>query len=61
MCPGQGSQSQGFLAPGLDLPGARDTLGRLSEAGGIDLEQHGTVSDEETIKDTAVMRLEPSV
>lgn len=54
MCPGQGSQTQGFLAPWLDLPGARDTLGRLSEAGGIDLEQHGTVSDEETIKDTAV-------
>lgn len=54
VCPGQGSQTQGFLAPWLDLPGARETLGRLSEAGGIDLERHGTVSDEDTIKDTAV-------
>ncbi len=54
VAPGQGSQSPGFLSPWLDLPGFGDLLERLSRTAGLDLLAHGTVSDEETIKDTAV-------
>ncbi|MGK3710735.1 ACP S-malonyltransferase [Arthrobacter sp. IK3] len=54
VCPGQGSQTPGFLAPWLELPGVREHLEALSDAAGLDLVAHGTVSDEETIKDTAV-------
>lgn len=53
-CPGQGSQTPGFLAPWLELPGVADRLHWLSTVAGIDLAAHGTTSDEETIKDTAV-------
>jgi [acyl-carrier-protein] S-malonyltransferase len=53
-CPGQGSQTPGFLSPWLELPGVREHLERLSDRAGTDLIRHGTVSDEETIKDTAV-------
>ncbi|THJ66968.1 ACP S-malonyltransferase [Arthrobacter echini] len=53
-CPGQGSQTPGFLSPWLELAGVRDHLEQLSERAGVDLVRHGTVSDEETIKDTAV-------
>ncbi|MDC5698450.1 ACP S-malonyltransferase [Intrasporangium calvum] len=54
VCPGQGSQTPGFLAPWLELDGVRDELARLSDSTGIDLVAHGTTSDAETIKDTAV-------
>lgn len=54
VCPGQGSQTPGFLAPWLEIPGVRDRLGWFSAVAGIDLLAHGTTSDEETIKDTAV-------
>ena len=54
VCPGQGSQTPGFLAPWLELDGTRDLLASLSDAAGVDLIRHGTESDEETIKDTAV-------
>ncbi len=54
VCPGQGSQTPGFLTPWLDLDGMAETLGAWSEATGVDLMTHGTVSDEATIKDTAV-------
>ena len=54
VCPGQGSQSPGFLTPWLDLPGARDRLDEFSEVSGIDLATHGTTSDADTIRDTAV-------
>ncbi|WP_370894652.1 acyltransferase domain-containing protein [Janibacter sp. GXQ6167] len=53
-CPGQGSQTPGFLSAWLEVPGVSDRLHWLSTVAGIDLERHGTVSDEETIKDTAV-------
>lgn len=53
-CPGQGSQTPGFLSPWLELPGVADRLHWLSTVAGIDLAAHGTTSDEETIKDTAV-------
>ncbi|MFL6079887.1 MAG: ACP S-malonyltransferase [Ornithinibacter sp.] len=54
VCPGQGSQTPGFLAPWLELPGLRDQLTALSDAAGVDLVTHGTTSGEDTIKDTAV-------
>lgn len=54
VCPGQGSQTPGFLAPWLELPGARDHLTRLGQAAQLDLVEHGTTSDADTIKDTAV-------
>lgn len=54
VCPGQGSQTPGFLQPWLTTSAERDLIGEFSEAAGIDLERHGTVSDAETIKDTAI-------
>ena len=54
VCPGQGSQTPGFLAPWLELPSVAGQLATLSDIAGIDLIAHGTTSDEETIKDTAV-------
>ena len=54
VCPGQGSQTPGFLSPWLEVPGLGDRLARYSEAAGIDLEAHGTTSDADTIRDTAV-------
>jgi [acyl-carrier-protein] S-malonyltransferase len=54
VCPGQGSQSPGFLSPWLELPGVTEQLEWLSVVSGIDLVTHGTVSDADTIRDTAV-------
>ena len=54
VCPGQGSQSPGFLAPWLELPGAAERLSRLSAVAEVDLVAHGTTSDADTIRDTAV-------
>jgi [acyl-carrier-protein] S-malonyltransferase len=53
-CPGQGSQTPGFLAPWLELPGFHNRMQWLSTAAGIDLVSHGTESDADTIKDTAI-------
>lgn len=54
VAPGQGSQTPGFLAPWLEDASVRERLGAWSDAIGVDLVQHGTVSDAETIKDTAL-------
>ena len=54
VAPGQGSQTPGFLEPWLAEPRFAEHLGALSEAAGIDLARHGTVSDADTIRDTAV-------
>ena len=54
VCPGQGSQTPGFLSPWLEVPGVLEHLAELSAITERDLTAHGTVSDEETIKDTAV-------
>ena len=53
-CPGQGSQTPGFLSDWLELPGSREFLGEASERAGVDLIRHGTVSDADTIRDTAI-------
>lgn len=54
VCPGQGAQKPGFLSPWRELPGVEESLAGLSEAAGIDLLRHGTESDADTIRDTAV-------
>jgi len=53
-CPGQGSQTPGFLTPWIVDDEARALLERYSEASEVDLVRHGTVSDAETIRDTAL-------
>jgi [acyl-carrier-protein] S-malonyltransferase len=54
VCPGQGSQTPGFLSPWLEVDDVADRLGWLSAVAGIDLVAHGTTSDADTIRDTAV-------
>ena len=54
VAPGQGSQTPGFLEPWLAEPVFAEHLGTLAEAAGLDLVAHGTVSDADTIRDTAV-------
>jgi [acyl-carrier-protein] S-malonyltransferase len=54
VAPGQGSQTPGFLEPWLAEPAFAEHLGTLAEAAGLDLVAHGTVSDADTIRDTAV-------
>jgi len=54
VCPGQGSQTPGFLAPWLERPDFAADLAEISDEVGIDLRAHGTVSDADTIRDTAI-------
>ncbi|MCG2798173.1 MAG: ACP S-malonyltransferase [Cellulomonas sp.] len=54
VCPGQGAQSPGMLTPWLELPPVEACLDRAAELTGVDLVAHGTTSDAETIRDTAV-------
>lgn len=54
VCPGQGSQTPGFLSSWIEMEEVSSRLTAWSEATGVDLTAHGTVSDEQTIKDTAV-------
>ena len=54
VAPGQGAQSPGFLTPWLDAPGVEARLSWLSAVSGIDLIEHGTRSDADTIRDTAI-------
>ncbi|MBN9327625.1 MAG: ACP S-malonyltransferase [Cellulomonas sp. 73-145] len=54
VCPGQGAQSPGMLAPWLEVPGVAPALHRAAEVTGVDLVRHGTTSDADTIRDTAV-------
>lgn len=54
VCPGQGSQTPGFLEPWIGDSGSRALLESLSEAAGVDLIKHGTVSDADTIRDTQI-------
>jgi len=54
VCPGQGSQTPGFMLPWLDLPAFRTSIESMQEASGLDLIAHGTVNDADTIRDTSV-------
>ena len=54
VCPGQGSQTPGFLAPWLADPAAAEQLAAYSAAADVDLAAHGTESDADTIRDTAI-------
>lgn len=54
LCPGQGSQTPGLLTPWLELPGVDVLVEEWSDAAEVDLKKHGTVSDADTIRDTAV-------
>ena len=54
VAPGQGAQTPGFLTPWVEIPTFRERLVWLSAVAGLDLVQHGTESDADTIRDTAV-------
>jgi [acyl-carrier-protein] S-malonyltransferase len=54
LAPGQGSQKPGFMSSWLELPVFRSKLEEFSESISLDLIKHGTLSDEETIRDTAI-------
>ena len=53
-CPGQGSQAPGFMLPWLEIDDFAKTIDELSDASGLDLKLHGTMSDADTIRDTAI-------
>ena len=52
--PGQGAQTPGMLEPWLTIPEVAARLRELSEATTTDVVTHGTTSDADTIRDTAV-------
>lgn len=52
--PGQGSQTPGFLAPWLELDGARARLEELSDRAEVDLVAAGTEWDADRIRDTKI-------
>ena len=54
VCPGQGSQTPGFLEPWLALPAFAAGLRQISSDLDLDLVAHGTISDADTIRDTAI-------
>lgn len=54
VCPGQGSQTPGFFSPWLELPAFKETIEVASTASGLDLQTYGSLSDADTIKDTAI-------
>ena len=54
VAPGQGSQTAGFLSPWLEMNGVREQLEVLSDAAKVNLVEHGTLSDDATIRDTQI-------
>lgn len=55
VAPGQGSQSEGFLAPFIEqVKGFGELLSQYSEVVELDLLELGTTASEERIKDTAI-------
>lgn len=52
--PGQGAQTPGFLTPWLADPAFESRFRWLSTVAGLDLVEHGTTSDAETIRATEV-------
>jgi [acyl-carrier-protein] S-malonyltransferase len=54
VCPGQGSQTPGFLEPWLQNPAYAEQLEQMSTQSGTDLVTAGTAADADTIRDTAI-------
>jgi len=54
LSPGQGAQTAGMLSPWLEIESVAAHLASLSEATNVDLVAHGTTSDADTIRDTAI-------
>jgi len=54
VCPGQGSQTPGFLTPWLELEGFSTSIASQQTASGLDLVSFGTTADADTIRDTSV-------
>jgi [acyl-carrier-protein] S-malonyltransferase len=54
VCPGQGSQTPGFLEPWLANPAYAEQLRTMSDESQTDLVSAGTVGDADTIRDTAI-------
>ncbi|CAB4770257.1 unannotated protein [freshwater metagenome] len=54
VAPGQGAQTPGMLAPWLEDPAFEARFRWLSTVAGLDLVEHGTTSDAETIRATEV-------
>jgi [acyl-carrier-protein] S-malonyltransferase len=54
LAPGQGSQKPGFMNAWLEIVAYRKDIEIMSDAIKVDLIKHGTVSDEVTIRDTAI-------
>ncbi len=53
-CPGQGSQTPGFLSEWIEDDASRAFLETASEVSGVDLLAHGTTSDADTIRSTEI-------
>lgn len=53
-CPGQGSQTPGFLLPWLEIPTFKTQVEKSSEILGLDLVHFGTVADADAIRDTKI-------
>ncbi|MFT4220295.1 MAG: ACP S-malonyltransferase [Microbacterium sp.] len=54
VCPGQGSQTPGFLEPWLALDGARERLEQYADAAEVDVVEHGVHSEASVIRDTSI-------
>ncbi len=54
VCPGQGAQTPGFFSPWLEIAEFKSAIDSMQRASGIDLIKHGTISDADTIRDTAI-------
>ncbi len=54
VCPGQGAQTPGFFTPWLEVAEFRNAIEAMQATSGIELIGHGTLSDADTIRDTAV-------
>ena len=54
VCPGQGAQTPGMLSPWLEVSEFKASIEAQQRASGVDLIAHGTLSDADTIRDTAV-------
>jgi len=53
-CPGQGSQTPGFLASWLELPKFQSEIDKYSAVLDMDLTHYGTKADADEIKDTRI-------